>query len=628
MRRTSVPRVLSSLGLVGALAAPLACTKSSEGDAKQDVAATPATAEAEADPAKPTPTEASTQDGLTKVVAEAAAAGSGRLERGHALGHFAVPNASRLLAEVRTQASPPKGAAFLDEATLRSMASLGLGPRARLAERLVLDQPMGCVVVDDRAIEVPTACAVGYTGGAAAAAADFGSEGKQADAGGHAAHYVIDGQDVYLDELGGHVVVSNHAGVFAKARGYLESNIIGRADAIADDVEVVLYPKAVMERYGKEIESLLSLMRGLPTAPSDSPFADTFVEYSRVSTERTFEYYRDLDQVDLGMGLEPLGFVLRYAIYPAPGSTVQADSKAVSSGPLDATLVKQLPAESWMVMASTLDWRAAWQLESAAPVREVMIDAYAKAVGRDGAAVRSAIEAFLAENSTLYGRDVAISVMHLPGSQGGLVVSRRLGSAARPSWKPWTEGFDPTTVLGPEGVKLVTWRFQPDALTVAGVPVDRWTIEPGPEAKAKIAAEADPTIAALEKRLGRLELVIDRVELADRVLFVMAPGAQERYIEAAIAATKGGASVGGDAGLAAILARNADPSMIWAVDVARAIGWLREVLPPDAASELPAGLGGDLGDFYMSATYGASGRQHGEMVLNQRMLDGLRKLAG
>ncbi len=630
MLRTHVPRVLPSLGLVAALAAPLACNKG-EGETKPQDSAPPAT-KTDAPPTKEgepvTPVAQPVGEGITKAVADAAAAGGGRLERGDALAHFVVPSASRLLTEVRTQASPPSGEAYLNEAALRAMARMALGPRAGLAENVLLDQPMGCVLVDDPGVEVPVACAVGYTGGSAAAATDLGAEGKQADGAGHVAHYVVEGQNLYLDDLGGHVVVTNHAGLFAKAKGYLEANVIGRAGTITDDVEVVAYPKAAMVRYSKEIESLTSLMKGAPTPPASDPISGAFAEYSRTSTERTFDYYRELDQLDFGLGLEPVGFVMRYAFFPTPGSSTQSDSQAIASGPIDATLVQQLPAESWMVTASTVDWKAAWQLESAAPMRDVMIDAYAKAVGRDAATIRTAIDAFLAENAALYGRDFAFGVMHLPGTQGGLVVSRKLLAPARESWKPWTEGFDPTAVLGPEGVKQVTWSFQPGVLEVDGVSVDRWTIEPGPEAKAKLAAEADPVVEELERRFGGLKLEIDRVELADRVLFVVAPGAQEQYIRAAIAAAKGGTSTGGDAGLRGLLARNPDTSALMAIDVAGAMAWAREVLPPEATAKLPAALGSDLGDFYFSATYAPSGRQHGEMVLSQVVIDGLKKLAG
>lgn len=628
--RTRVPRVLPFLGLAALLAAPLACTKGEgEGETKPQ-AATPTAPKTEtpANPAetKPVPSKPP-GEGIAKVVADATAAGDGRLDRGDALGHIVVPKASGFLDEVRKQASPPKGAAVLNEATLRLMASATLGPRAGLAEHIALDQPMGCVLVDEAAIEAPVACAVGYAGGSAAAATDLGAEGKQADGAGHVAHYVVEGKDLYLDDLGGHVVVTNHTAVFAKAKSYLEVNVIGRAGTITDDVEVVVYPKAAMGRYAKQIESAMSLMRATPTMPADNPVTEALAEYTRKSTERTFDYYREIDQVDFGLGLEPVGAVFRFAIFPAPGSTTQTDSQAIASGPIDTTLVQQLPAEAWLVSASSIDWKAVWGLESAAPIRETMIDAYAAAVGREPAAVRTAVEAFVAENSVLYGRDFALAVMHLPGTQGGLVITRKLSAPARAGWKPWTEGFDPTTVLGPEGVEQVSWSFQPDALEVDGVAVDRWTIEPGPVAKATIKAKADPTVAEIERRFGGLKLEIDRVELDDRVLFVVAPGAQERYIRTAIAAAKGGTGTGSDAGLRAILARNPDTSALMAVDVAGAMTWLREVVPPEESAKLPAGVGVDLSDFYVSVTYGASGRQRGEMVLSQGLIDGLRKLA-
>jgi hypothetical protein len=629
MPRPHFLRVFPHLGIAVVLAAPLACTKPAEGESKpQEAAPTAAKTEVPAKDPQAKPIAEAPKDGLAKVVADAATATGGRLERGDVLGHFVVPNASNLLAEVRTQASPPEGVAFLNEATLRSLASMGLGARAGLSEHVVLDQPMGCVVVDDASIDVPVACAVGYKGGAAAAAADLGAEGKQADAAGHVAHYLVEGNDLYLDDMGGHVVVTNHPTLFAKAQSYLQSNVLGRASTIADDVEVVMFPKAVMGRYATQVESLLSMMRSTPSLPAGNPLTDAFGEYSRASTARTFDYYRELDQVDFGMGLEPAGFVFRYAIYPTPGSTLQADSQAFATGPIDATLVQQLPAEAWMVMASTIDWKAVWQLESGAAMRDVVVDTYAKAVGRDPATVRTAFETFLEENSALYGRDFALAVVHLPGTQGGVVMSRKLTGPARAGWKPWTDGFDPTSVLGPEGVKMVTWSFKPDALEVEGVPVDRWTIEPGPDAKAMIAAEADPVVAEIERRFGGLKLEIDRVELPDRVLFVVAPGAQERYIQAAISAAKGGPSTGSDPGLRALLARNPETSVVTAIDVAGVLGWAREVLPPEEASKLPAKLGVDLGDFYVSGTFGASGRQYGEMVLSQAMIDELRKLAG
>jgi hypothetical protein len=507
-----------------------------------------------------------------------------------------------------------------------------LGARSGLIEHLAFDQPVGCMIVDDAATEipeVPVACTMGYSGGAAAMATDLGSEGKEADAEGHVAHYLLQGNDIYLDdldEINDRVVITNHPALLAKAKGYLVTNMLGRADSITDDVEFVAYPKAAMVRYSKELDSLLSMARSVPQPSMDNPFLDAFTEYSRTSMDHSFDYYREIDQFDMGMGLEALGFAVRFAMYPTPGSGTQADMKTVSKGPIDSAMATQLPAESWLVSAYSMDWEKTAKLESSAAMRNAMIGAYATAVGRDAAEVKTSIESFFEENAGLYGDDVAMAVVHLPGTQGGMILSQKLDSPARDKWTPWTEGFTPERVLGPEGIKFVTWSFQADALEVDGVAVDRWTVEPGPETLAKIAEKKDPVVAEFERRFGGLKLVIDRVELADRVLFVVAPGSAEQYIHAAIEATKSG-GLGSDEGFKDLLARNPGSSGLMALDVAGALGWAREVLPPEATRKIPSGLGNDLGDFAFSVSYGASGTVRGEMVLSQGMIDGLRKLA-
>ncbi|MCA9651539.1 MAG: hypothetical protein KC501_16585 [Myxococcales bacterium] len=115
--------------------------------------------------------------------------------------------------------------------------------------------------------------------------------------------------------------------------------------------------------------------------------------------------------------------MFRDAAYPTPGSGMQADVQAVSAGAIDTARVASLPAEAWMVSAYTLDWKAAWDMESAVTLRDVALDAYAVGVGRSGPEVKAAVEAFLEENAGLYGKDTTMALMHLPGSQG-LAVDR------------------------------------------------------------------------------------------------------------------------------------------------------------------------------------------------------------
>ncbi len=635
MARPSLFAALPPLGIAAALATPFACTdkpdaaETAKSETKAETPASKTGAKVEADPAKPA-AKALGATGMTKVVADgvAAAATGGRLDRSQALGHIVMPNPAGFLDEVRTKAAPASGAAFLNEGTLRTIAGSQLGARSGLAQHIALDQPIGCVLVEDTASDIPVACMMGYIGGAAALATDLGDQGKQADAQGHAAYYRVDGEDVFVDELDGKVVMSNHAAVFAKAKDYLQTNMIARASSITDDIEVVVYPKAGMARYSELVDELLAATRSAAPSATGDPVADAFTEYSRTSMDNSFNFYRETDQMELGLGLEEIGLVMRYAMHPTPGSSIQSDSKSISAGPMDPALAGQLPAESWMVFAATADWKAAFSTESGEPMRAALIDAYATVTGNDAAAVRASVAAFVEEGARLYANDFTMGLAHLPGTQGGLILSRKLNEASRASWKTWSESFVADTVLGAEGIKYVGWTFEPDALEVDGVAVDRWTIEPGPETKAEIAKKKDPAIAEIERRFGGLKLVIDRVELEDRVMYVMAPGASEEYIRAAILAAKGGPGTGTDPGLKALLARNASTSAVMAVDVGGAMGWLREVMPAEATRKIPPGLGNDLGDLYFAAQYGASGTMRGEMVLSQAMIEQLRALGG
>ena len=567
---------------------------------------------------------------LGKTVADGIASAAGGIERldsEHALAHFLLPNGEALLGDISSNIAPKGQAALVSAPMLRMAASAQLGSRSGVSEHIALDQPMGCMLSDSTATQVPVACVVGYTGGLAAAITDMGPEGKQSDAAGHGALYRIDGENLYLDELGTHVVVSNHPEVFATAKHYLQANLIDRAPSVKEDIELVLYPKAAMSRYSKEVDTLIETMRAAPTAPAGNPIIDAFSDYSRASVDTSFDYYREIDQLDLGLSIEEIGVVFHFATHPTEGSKMQADTQLVAAGPVDQTLVNQLPAESWLVTTSTINWDAAWKLESAAAMRDALLDIYAEAVTREPAEVKAAMQAYFDENAKLYAHDTAMGIAYLPGTQGGMIIQRKLQAPAHEAWKSWTEGFTPEKVLGPEGSKFVTWSFEMGATEIDGVSVDRWTIEPGAEAKKEMAKKPDPALAEIERRFGGVKLVIDRMELDDRVILVVAPGAEDKYLKSALAAAKGGAGVGGDAGFAAALKRNPKTSMIMAADMAGAAQWARDVLPPEVTRSLPPGLGKDLGDFYFSVTYGETGSQHGELVFSQSVIDQLRALA-
>jgi len=127
--------------------------------------------------------------------------------------------------------------------------------------------------------------------------------------------------------------------------------------------------------------------------------------------------------------------------------------------------------------------------------------------------------------------------------------------------------------------------------------------------------------------MGGLAIHLDRIELGDRSVVVIAPGAQEQYLKAVIAAAKGGSGIGSDPGFKTVLARSPKSSMVMAVDAAGALAWARDVMPADATKKIPPGLGADLSDFFFTMESSGSGVQRGEMVMSQAFIDQLRALA-
>lgn len=552
-----------------------------------------------------------------------------QIQRGVVLAHFVLPNGSTLITEVQSQLVPAAQAAMVNEQMLRTMAGAGLGDRGKLATNLDLGKPMGCALIDSPVTTVPVACVVGYTGGAAALATDLGTEGKAADAAGHVAKFTVDGQDIFIDDLGGSAVVTNHAELFEKSKSYLETNIVGRAGSLASDLEIVVFPSAAMTRYEAQLKPFFEQLQKAQTMPpGDNPFAKAMVGYQAKSNERMVKVFREMDQLTLAFSVEPIGFVARTAMFPAPGTDLEKESRLAAAGAFNAAMLDELPKSSWFVSGYASNLHKVADSPTLTELKSSFVQAYAESVGKDPAATLAAIDAFIAENDAIYGDHAAASLIHEPGTLGGLVAITELeaGKSGRDSWKTWSSAFTPEAVLGAEGAKKVTWSFQADAATIGGVPVDRWTIEPTEETKAKLKKEGGAELAKWEPRMGGLKLVVNRIEADGKAAFIIAPGNDEKAIQSVIDSLNGN-GLAGDPGLTNIMTRNAGVSGMLAVDVKRGATWLKELLPPDKAAQIPADLGGGLDDFFVASSYASNGSQSGEFVVSQRLIDQIRALA-
>jgi hypothetical protein len=552
-----------------------------------------------------------------------------QLQRGSVLGHVLLPNASGFLGEIKAQVAPQSTSMFLDEGMLRGIVSGQLGARQNIAKNVDLSKPMGCALVDTTVTDLPVACIVGYTGGTDAIVGDLGAEGKQSDAGGHAAHYKFSGQDIYIDALDGHVVLTNHTEVFASAKDYLQSNMIARADKVVSDVEAVAYVSSVLVRYRTVLQPVLELINEAQSVTAGGGrFSEAMSKYNAMSTQNMIDRWGEMEQLTIGFGMEPAGFVLRYAVFAVPGSRLAEESQAAAAGSLDPQVMHRLPRSAWLVAGASIDWPTLTKTQSAKETRKVFADAYAAAVEKDPEAVNQAIDRWVDEAAALYGNDVAYALLHEPGTVGAALMSMRLadGKTGRDGWKAWTKEFTPDAVLDAETRKKLTWSFAFDAYDVGGVPVDRWVIEPTPSGLQDLRAEVGPQLASLEKRLGGLRLVIDRAEVDGRVLYLVSP-TEDKSMSTAIEATKGQGALADDAALADVLRKSAGLSGLLAVDVRRAADWLRELMPADAASRIPATLGQALSDVTMATSHAKNGNQSGELVISQPFIDQLRALA-
>jgi hypothetical protein len=367
----------------------------------------------------------------------------------------------------------------------------------------------------------------------------------------------------------------------------------------------------------------------MPPTTGGNKFSDALAAYGVKANARTVDSIRQLEQMTFAVGLEPIGFVMRFATFPVAGSELEAQAKTTAAGPMDAAMVKSLPASTWAVIGFNAHMAQAMETAPMKELRNVFVDAYADELGKDRAATEAAVDTFLADQSATYSGQSAAAFMHEPGTLGAFALVRTLqsGKDAREGWKTWSSSFTPDSVLGAEGAKQVTWSFQMDAAKIGDVAVDRWVIEPTDAAKEKIRKDGGEKAAEWEKKLGGLKLVVNRAETGGKVAYLIAPGSDDKYAQAVVDALAGTNALASDPGLGAIVDRNPGVSAVFGISVKGLMSWLGEIVPPEEMSKVPPGLGNDLSDVFMAASYGDTGAQSGEFVVSQKFIDQLRALA-
>lgn len=622
----SSPRTFAVL--LSSLSVLLACNKDEKKvEANAGTAGAPATAGEGAVPP------------VSSTAGAVAVSGGGKLQALNTepavFGHVAIPNPSRMLADIKTQLVPPKYAGFLEEPALRSFVSMALDQRSNLAMNTDLAAPFGCVALDPKLEDLNISCTFGYKGGATAFVTDLGDANKQADPAGHTAAYAVEGKPVFVDGVGDAVFVSSGADTHTRALAYLQRNVIGRAAEIHGDIEVVAYMGPIFERYRDQIAPFFEQANAAAAPePSGNPAIDgamkAWADYRKRSSKTTLDRFSEFAQFSMYFSVEPAGVVFGGAVFPKPGSRAAQEMAVYGGTKLDAAFAGAAPSGTAALFAMHLSPRT-HELQSAIEMRQMVGEVWGSLTGAAPAAIEAALTAFQKENSELYDGQTMLALGREPGALFGMTMAARLqtGKSSRESYRTWSSVFTPQTVLGPEFSKHVTWQFKSDAATIDGVAIDRWTIEPVGETKKKLETEMSPEGKKfVDDALGGLALHVDRAEVAGNVLFVVAPKAEATYMKRAIASFQGQGNIAGQPGLGSALARDPETAGILAIDVKEGMAWVRDWAAFGASTtDVPQNIGTDLGDFYLTMRYTTDGATAMEYVVSQQLVEQLKLLA-
>ncbi|MBL4687497.1 MAG: hypothetical protein JKY37_23075, partial [Nannocystaceae bacterium] len=541
--------------------------------------------------------------GLAGAVRDAIPAGGARPSistglpaRGKALGWVIASSMESSLAKAKTQLFPEKYAMYGDLGTLRAMGTI-LGEKSSLVQHFNFAEPAGCVLLDETVTQAPFACFFSYEGGAAAVSTDV-ADGKQDDAGGHVAHHVISGQELFVDDLGGAVVVTGHTEMFAKSKGYLSETLLPYAKTQADDLAMVVFPAPLIARYETEAASMLAA-----AGPQGGASLDL---------------YRDVETFVYAFALKPDGAHLSMNIGAKEGTDYANVLAALSAGPVDEKWFTKLPSTTWAMAAYSGHFsklREGSALDAIAPIYEKAIESYARETGKDAATVRASLSSFFDESLALYGAAGSWGMLHEPGTTGAMVLALAKDKPGREKWKTWSEAFTSKAVLDKDALKNVDWSFKADAVTVDGVVADRWTIQ--------LKKVGDPTIAKLRERFGgKLELTIDRLEFDDSVVFVAALSDIDKADAAVVAASKGTNTLADAPGGKALMTKSSRSVGTIAGDGKRMFAWLSEVAP-EGGPYPSAGV--DLTDF-VAITQADDQHYNIDMAISQPLIDQLKTL--
>lgn len=420
------------------------------------------------------------------------------------LGHLVVDDLLGLLGRLEKVSSEPEKFQMPD---LRAMLQKQF-PGSNIPARIMLNQPMGCVVYDPIQYmgesNWPGVCFFSYQGGAGAFVKDIETQVEALAPEGHGFHTLIQDRHVYVDELDGSVVVSGEASRFAASVDYLKSNIFARKSSISG-VSMDLYVADMYQRYEPLIQNLMKSV--LEKKGTSLALFDQDPETSQAATKKMLEILRESEQIRIGFHCDEHRYTLSYS--QRVKEHAPAFKQAVAQGydsSISTDLIARMPNELVMLAASSI---APAKAESNSQATVTRWRSLAKATGRDEAWAQK----MLGYERNMYkylGDQAAMAMFPQSKGPGSLIamVQAAQGISLQEKWraelstwsgKTWGEAFD----------RYFAMRFTPSAKKVDGVMLDEFKITAKEPALKELSSSMGPEdFTSFMNWLGSLSLVI------------------------------------------------------------------------------------------------------------------------
>lgn len=556
------------------------------------------------------------------------------IERGEVFAHFSIGTPRALLATIDRDYNLPASGVSLDEKSLRSQLAGIAGERRAIADKIELDSPFGCVIVDPgphmQGATWPAACVLGYEGGAAALIADLGKDGKAKDASGHAAAYDLFGKSLFIDELGDAVVLSGAPDLFAETKAYIEKNIVATAES-SPGVRLTVFVSAIAQQYSALLAPMLqaAMAQPAPAATSDDPRLNALIAAVHANSVQS-----QRDSLTALMEIEQLSFELdpgKSGMRLSAEGRAKADAPRLklmgqrSASPLDPTLLASLPKLPAFVIATHQSPSASLAAFERDGLLELVQGMY-EALSQQKTDIRpdfqklmkGAVDSLEGASSTAAysaGEDLGAMVT---------VLRMKKGASLRSYFKQLMSSFPPAK-FGPETAQYANWSFETDVMKVAGASIDRFSVIAGPKTRAEL--EQDPSAAELKAFLGDWKLELHATQVQDVAILVVAPKHESAFLERSIAAVTGKAGISGDPGFGELASRVAGNNSSVAIDVKSAIAWGSVFLDADDRKELLAHpLGQGLDDILIRWHATPEGHFAAETDIAQTLIEQIRAI--